>query len=155
MRNVSQEVRDELECYPDILKKPDDLIKKLYDVYGESRSALELESTVHQIRQTEFEDVRSFSQRLHRTYRDLTCQQKKEGLTVMEDKKLRCLFLSNLRDDSLKLHLRQHLLSEPEAKFIKLRDMATGLDIPKSAPVHATSAASSSTTTERRLEKSQ
>ena len=115
LRNLFISVREELECYPDILNDPEKVFAKIREVYGEPRSALELERSFHIIEQSPLEDVRGYSQRLHKGFRELHEQQKRESLQLTEDRKLRQLFLTGLQNDSLKLHLRQHLLSKPEA----------------------------------------
>ena len=121
--NLGVDVREELLCQGVNQHEKDRLWEALKATYGDQRSLGALAVTFHAVRQEGYEDVRSFSTRLHAAYRDLVSQQKVRGVQQVDEAHLREQFVNGLRDPHIQFTVKQHLLGHPDEAFTNLRKM--------------------------------
>ena len=65
--------------------------------------------------------MRQFSTRLHAAFVDLNRHNRRQNRNEVEEACVKDLFIEGLRDDYLKLNLKQHSMSNPQVSFHDLR----------------------------------
>ena len=123
--NLSPAVKVELSCHDQTAQTdPEQLLKLVISIYGESRSSLQLLNSLLQQQQQPGEDVRSFSHRLKTQFDALVRRQEQLEEAVQPESTLRDQFMLGLRDVGLRRLLRQTLKTNKTASFQAIRAAA-------------------------------
>ena len=123
--HLSEDVRREMSCQG--LGASSDsgvLLQALKDTYGDRRSMAQLVMEFYGCRQEGYESVRHFSQRLHEAFTAYTSAQARDGTPAAGESVLTERLIEGLNEEGLKLHLRQHRMSNPNCSFGDLRKVA-------------------------------
>lgn len=122
--HIGPSVALELSCQdPASQKDPEELIKLILKIYGESRSPHQLLKVLLDIHQ-QSDDVRTFSQLLKQSYDQLVRRQAQLKLSTEPDKTLREQFVLGIRDLDLKRRLKEKVRQDSNVSFLTLRDLA-------------------------------
>ena len=123
--NLSPAVKVELSCHDQTSQTdPEELLKLVISIYGESRSSLQLLNALLQQQQQTGEDVRSFSQRLKTQFDALVRRQEQLKEATQPETTLRDQFILGLKDVGLRRLLRQTLKTNKAASFQVIRAAA-------------------------------
>lgn len=125
LNNISDSVRDELECHPKASREnPDSLLKIVKDTYGEKRTLSALLGEFYNTSQRPRESVREYSHSLNKMFRDVQRRQVADEDQALEDKVLRDHFVAKLHSADLRRRLREKVHEKPASTFLEIRDEA-------------------------------
>ena len=119
--HLGTDVREELSCQGVDRRDKDAILEALQETYGDSRSLSSLSLAFHTTRQEGYEGVRQFSTRLHAAFVDLNRQHRRLNIAQVDEACLKSQFVEGIRDEHLKLNIRQHSIANPNATFQDLR----------------------------------
>ena len=119
--HLGKEVKGEISCQGIDFKDKAKMLEALQTTYGDQRPISSLSLSFHSTRQEGYEGIRQFSIRLHTAFSDPNKQLQRHNSTLVDETWLREQFVEGLRDEHLKMSLRQCILAQPQANFKEVR----------------------------------
>ena len=124
LSNVGPVVRDELRCQdPDAQKTPEELLELILEVFGETRSPIQLLQVLLEQRQSKGE-FRAFSIRLRQHYDALIRRQRQLKQAPLEEFWVRDMLVQGSSDVDLRRHLQERIRVSPDMSFYAVRQVA-------------------------------
>ena len=123
--NLAQPIRDELMCHPpQTIATAERVLVVLNSEYGDKRSISQLTCEFHGVTQRPNEDVRAFSHRLNKAFRDLVRKQVEQRVPRADDRMLRDQLISKLNNNLLRKTLRERTHQDEGITFLRIREEA-------------------------------
>ncbi|GFS19132.1 Pol polyprotein [Elysia marginata] len=119
--HLGNDVREEFSCQAVDRSDKNALLEALRETYGDRRPLSSLSLAFHSTRQETYEGVRQFSTRLHAAFVNLNRMHRRNRISEVDEECLKSQLIEGLKDEFVKMSIRQHAANNPQASFHELR----------------------------------